>query len=442
MRLKMYREKIYQKDPGYSMLRPIVDWCVKHSYRKVEVRGKENIPSDGAVIIAPNHCNTLMDALVILRAFKDQTVFGARADLFNRPFIAKLMYFVRILPMVRQRDGLRNVLKNNETQEVIVETLESGVRFCMYPEGRHRPAHSLQSLGKGTFRAALAANSKFGDKMPVYIVPAGIEYGDYFRYRSTSLVTFGKPINVTEFVKGLDVVNEVQMIDPLRKELASRMSELLTFLKDDENLYEKWALTRIVAIDKGLQYGNFGTSLYEGMLANRKIAQSIDNACQIHPSEMEEILEKVEVFEKKRKKKGLSIYSFTKKNTALRVIGKAFAALIGLPYYIFSTIVSAPMWLTYYLLKSKTRDRAFHNTVAFGVKLGLGLVLYPIYTALAFCLLEWPFALATLLLSIPSYSFFFDYNEGLRRFISDIKVLNDKKMKSFYKDIAKAFGKL
>ena len=352
------------------------------------------------------------------------------------------MYFVRILPMVRQRDGLRNVLKNNETQEVIVETLENKVRFCMYPEGRHRPAHSLQSLGKGTFRAALAANSRFGEKMPVYIVPAGIEYGDYFRYRSTSLVTFGEPINVTEFVKGMDVTNDAQMIDPLRKELASGISGLITFLQDDENLYEKWALVRILAIDKGLEYGNFGTSLYEGMLANREIARSIDNACQSNPSEMEEILGKVEAFEKKRKKKGLSIYSFTKKNTVLRVIGKAFAALIGLPYYIFSAIVSAPMWLTYYLLKSKTRDRAFHNTVGFGVKLGLGLVLYPIYTVLAFCLLEWPFALATLLLSIPSYSFFFDYNEGLRRFISDIKVLNDKKMKSFYKDIAKAFGKL
>lgn len=438
----MARKHIYDKDFAYDILKPIVDWCVRHSYRKVEVKGKENIPSDGAVIIAPNHCNTLMDALVVLRAFKNESVFGARADLFKRPFIAHLMYFVRILPMVRQRDGLRNVLKNNETQEVIVEILENKVRFCMYPEGKHRPAHSLQALGKGTFRAALAANAKFGDKMPVYIVPTGIEYGDYFRYRSTSLLTFGEPINVTEFVKGLNVENEVQMIEPLRKELAGRMSGLITYLKDDENLYSKWALTKMLAIDKGLNYGNFGVSLYKGMLENRAIAQSIDSACESQRSDMEEILEKVEAFEKKRKKKGMSIYSFTKKNTPLRSAGKAFAALIGLPYYIFSAIVSSPMWLTYYLLKSKTRDKAFHNTVGFGVKLGLGLVLYPIYTALAFCFMEWPYAIAALLLSIPSYSFFFDYNEGMRRFISDLKVLTDKKIRSFYKDIVKAFKKL
>ena len=438
----MGRKHIYDKDILYDLLRPIVDWCVKHSYRKVEVKGKENIPSDGAVIIAPNHCNTLMDALVVLRAFDNESVFGARADLFNKPFIAKLMYFVRILPMVRQRDGLRNVLKNNETQEVIVEILENKVRFCMYPEGKHRPAHSLQALGKGTFRAALAANSKFGEKMPVYIVPAGIEYGDYFRYRSTSLLTFGEPINVTEFVKGLDTENDVQMIEPLRKELSARMSKLITFLKDDENLYKKWALTKMLAIDKGLDYGNFGTSLYKSMLENRAIASNSDNACEEKAAKMADLLEKVESFEKKRKKKGMSIYSFTKKNTPLRAVGKAFAALVGLPYYIFSAIVSSPMWLTYYLLKSKTRDKAFHNTVGFGVKLGLGLVLYPIYTALAFCFMDWPYALATLLLSIPSYSYFFDYNEGLRRFVSDIKVLTDKKMRGFYKDIVKAFKKL
>ena len=438
----MSRKNIYDKDLGYTILKPIVDWNTKHSYRKIEVTGKENIPTDGAVIIAPNHCNTLMDALVILQAFKDESVFGARADIFNKPFIAKIMTFVRILPMVRQRDGLRNVLKNNETQEIIVDTLENKVRFCMYPEGRHRPAHSLQTLGKGTFRAALAANSKFGDKMPVYIVPTGIEYGDYFRYRSTCLITFGEAINVTEFVKGLNVENEVQMIEPLRKELASRMSKLITFIKDDEQLYNKWALTKMLAADKGLRYGDFGRSLHKGMLANREIVAEIEKACENKPEEMENLLEKVAEFDKKRRKKGISIYSFRKKNEALNAVGKAFAALIGLPYWIFSAIVSSPMWLTYNLLRSKTRDKAFHNTVGFGVKLALGTILLIVYAILAFCLLPWPYALALTLLTIPSYSYFFDYLEGMRRYISDLKLLGEKKLRGKFKDIVKEFKKL
>lgn len=438
----MGRDKIYEKDWRYTLLKPIVDWNLRHSYRKVEVRGKENIPQDGAIMIAPNHCNTLMDALVILRAFNDQTVFGARADIFNKPLIARIMYFLRILPMVRQRDGLRNVLKNHETQETIVETLEHGVRFCMYPEGRHRPAHSLQTLGKGTFRAVLAANAKFGDKMPVYIIPTGIEYGDYFRFRSTSLITFGKPINVTEYVKGQNVDNEVQLIEPLRKELASRMSELITFIKDDADLYRKWALTKILAVSEGRMYGNYGTSLYEGMLANRKTVDSIEKAFEADPEAMNELLEKTDEFEKKRRRKGLSIYSFSRKNSILKVIGKILAAIIGLPYYIFSAIISAPMWLAYKFLQSRIRDKAFHNTIGFGVKLALGLILFPIYTVLAFCFLSWPYALALSLLTIPSYSFFFDYNEGMRRLISDIKVLSNKKIRKQFKEIVKKFDKV
>ena len=324
----------------------------------------------------------------------------------------------------------------------MLATLENKVRFCMYPEGRHRPAHSLQTLGKGTFRAALAANSKFGDKMPVYIVPTGIEYGDYFRYRSTCLITFGKPINVTEFVKGLGVENEVQMIDPLRKELASRMSELITFIKDDEQLYSKWALTKMIATAKGVRYGDFGRSLHKGMLANREIVADIEKACETDPEGMEKLLEKVAEFDKKRRKKGISIYSFRKKNEALNAAGKTLAALIGLPYWIFSAVASSPMWLTYNILRSKTRDKAFHNTVGFGVRLALGTILFIIYAVLAFCLLPWPYALALTLLTIPSYSYFFDYLEGMRRYISDLKLMGEKKLKGMFKDIVKKFDKL
>ncbi len=439
----MARERIWQKDLGYTLLRPFVDGTTKNGYRKVEVHGYHNIPKDGAVIIAPNHCNTLMDALVILRAFKDETVFGARADIFNKPAIAKIMYFLRILPQIRQRDGLRNVLKNNDTQETIVETLENQVRFCVFPEGRHRPAHSLQPLGKGVFRAALAANAKFGDRFPVYIVPTGIEYGDYFRYRSTSLVNFGKPINVTEFVRANPVENEVQLIEPLRQELASRMSELITYIKDDGQLEDKWSLTKILAVDQGTRYGNFGTSLRNDMIANRMTVSSIEKKCEDNPEKMAELLEKAGTFEKKRRKKGISIYSFRKKNEILNVILRSLIAILGFPYWIVCAILSSPMWLTYNMLCKKTKDRAFHNTVGFGTRMVFALILGIIYITLGFCLLPWKIALPALLVVLPTYmSYFFDYNEAMRRFISDIRLMGEKKLRGFYKDIVKEYKKL
>lgn len=422
------RKNIYDKDLGYTLLKPIVDWALKHSYRKVEVRGKENIPADGAVIIAPNHCNTLMDALVILRAFENETVFGARADMFNNSFVAKLMYFIRILPMVRQRDGLRNVLKNYETQEVIVATLKNKVRFCMFPEGKHRPAHSLQMLGKGTFRAALAANAEFGQEMPVYIVPTGIEYGDYFRYRSTSLVNFGKPINVTEMVKELNLENEAQVIDQLRKALSAKMSELITYIDYDDNYAPKWALTKVRAL-------GFKGSLYEKMMNNRSIVADIEKACEEKPEEMQELFAKVNAFEKERRKKGVSIYSFCKKNPVLNVIGKGLAAVLGLPYLLFSGIVALPMWGIAEFLKKKIRDKAFRNTAVFGVKLAGNIIFGILYTVLAFCLLPWPWALAFLALAGPAYSYIYDYAEFIRRWISDINLLGAKKLQKTFESL-------
>lgn len=428
--------KIYEKNTAYTLLKPIVDWNLRHSYRKVEVKGYENIPSDGALLFTPNHCNTLMDALVMLRANRGITVFGARADMFNKPLIAKIMHFLRILPMVRQRDGLRNVLKNHETNDIIVEILENDAAFCMYPEGRHRPAHSLLTLGKGALRAALSANARFGDRKPVYIIPVGIEYGDYFRYRSNALVTYGKAINVTEFVKSLEVENEVQMIEPLRHELAQRMSGLITYIKDDDDYADKWTLTKILALDtKG--------KLSEKMEANRRIVAGIESACETRPEAMKDILAKAGRFEKTRRKAGISIYSFREGNGPLRVLWKTLAAAAGLPYYIYSALISLPMWALETFIRGKVKDRAFRNTVSFGVKLGLGLIMGLIWAILSFCLISCPWcALASFLLTIPTYSFFHDYNEFLRRLISDMKLLCNGKLKEFHKEIVNEYKNL
>lgn len=439
----MGRAHIYDQDFGYTCLKPVVDWNLKHSYRKMEIAGQENIPADGAVIFAPNHCNTLMDALVMLRANKCTTVFGARADLFNNKFIGSIMTFLRILPMVRQRDGLRNVLKNNETQETVVATLENRVGFCVFPEGRHRPEKSLLQLGKGVFRAALAANARFGDKMPVYIVPVGIDYGDFFRYRSTVLVKYGNPLNVTEFVRNSQIENEVQMIEPMRKELTQRISELFTFIKDGDSLREKWMLTKMVSIASGNKgYGDFGTSLHEGMLRNREIISEMEKACGLHPEEMAEIFKKVSEFDRYRRKDGISIYSFRKNNTLANNIGKGFAALIGLPYFVFSAIACLPLWLTYAILTRSVKDRAFHNTVGFGIKLGGGIILSLIYAIVAFCTAPWWIALIAWVLTIPAYSYFFDYIEGCRRWLSDMKVHRCKKLKKSFKEILKKYSNL
>lgn len=422
---------IYERNLLYSALRPYVDMCCRHSYRRFGIHGKENIPSDGAVIVAPNHCNTLMDALVMLRAHKGPTVFGARADLFNKPAVARIMHFLRILPMVRQRDGLRNVLKNHESIQTITDTLGHGVRFCIFPEGRHRPMRSRLPLGKGVFRAALSANARFGRERPVYIVPAGIEYGDYFRYRSTCLITYGEAINVTEYVKNADTDNEAQIIDHLKKKLSAEMSGLITCINDDELYNGKWELTKMLARRRGC----CRCGLYGRLQLNRSIIAVLEKTLAEKPAETEALLHRAGEFGKARSGQKLSSRSFGRKNPAMNAVMKSAAALAMLPYFIFCAAASLPMWVTFAFLKTRIKDKAFCNTAGFGIKLLMGPLMFALWTALAFSFLAWPYALAVSLLTIPAYSFFHDYLEFFRIFISDLRILGKKELRNEYDDI-------
>ena len=226
--------KIWEKDRLYSFLRPYVDVCTKYSYNKAHVRG--SLPEDGAVIIAANHTSTLMDALVILRTRKKPTVFGARADIFAKPLVARILHFLRILPLARLRDGAKSVLQNLETFEVIDDVLENGVPFCLFPEGRHRPMHSLLPIGKGVARIAFASAAK----RQTYVVPTGIENGSFFRYRYPNTVTFGDPIDVNAFLKAHEGCTENETFHAFRQELGKQISSLITYIPDDENYEAAW----------------------------------------------------------------------------------------------------------------------------------------------------------------------------------------------------------
>ena len=225
---------IWEKSLGYQALRAFADPNTRASYNKAHVKGE--LPKDGAVIIAPNHTSTLMDAMVVLRTRKEPTVFGARADIFKKPGVAKFLRYIRIVPMARIRDGAQSVLHNLETFAEVDEVLAHGVPFCIFPEGRHRPMHSLLPIGKGVARIAFASAAK----RQTYVVPTGIENGSFFRYRYPNTVTFGDPIDVNAFLKAHEGCTENETFHAFRQELGKQISSLITYIPDDENYEAAW----------------------------------------------------------------------------------------------------------------------------------------------------------------------------------------------------------
>jgi len=242
--------RIQDKDQIYKAFRPLADLMFRLSYRRYKVIGKEHIPSDGAIIYAPNHSNALCDAMAALGITTGRKVFVARADIFKNPKAAWILNGLKIMPIRRMRDGVDEVRHNDETIQSAIDTLGAGVPFCILPEGTHRPKHSLLPLNKGIFRIALLANEQYGQSYPVYIVPVGLEYGDYFHLWDSLTINIGEAINVTEFAKqarsSWKETHEEEMTDPqlimaLRDELTRRMQSLILYVPDDENYETNWA---------------------------------------------------------------------------------------------------------------------------------------------------------------------------------------------------------
>ena len=231
--------ELWEDNKTYSRLRRWVDRCTRRSFTDLKVEG--SLPDDGkAVIVAPNHCNTLMDALVVLQSRREPMAFGARADIFRNPTAAKALHFLRIVPIARKRDGLRSVAQNLEIIPVILDVLHHNTPFCIFPEGTHRPMYSLLPIHKGVVRIAL----KNAVDQPTYIVPTGLNYSDFFRYMGTCTVKYGEPIDVNRFVEDHKGLSKPELYDALSAELWKRISELILYIPDDENYEARLAAVR------------------------------------------------------------------------------------------------------------------------------------------------------------------------------------------------------
>ena len=420
--------KIQDPNFWYSFLLPYVNWHTRMSYRRFEVHGKENIPRDGALVFGVNHSNTLMDALVLLAADNVRKVFIARGDIFKNPIVAKILNFFRILPIFRMRNGAAAVRQNDDSLDKAVDVIHDHVDLYLFPEGTHRTKHSLMRMGKGLFHIAVDANKQFGDKSPVYIIPTAIEYGDYFRFRSTALINFGKPINVTDYFKHTTEENEAANINILKDQLSTEISKLFTFIPDDEDYDAIW---EIVKMKNEKRAGG----LYKKMLRNRATVDKVLKFKEEQPEEAKNLFERVMTFAQERKRQKISVTSTAKKYPLLNSLWKLALLLVGLPYFLASAAVQLPTWLITLIIKSKLTDPAFGNTVSYGVKFIFSPLVVIVGTILLFCFLPWPWALGGMVLLLFSYPLFVDYRELFRRWLSDMRWTFKKKLRKQYESL-------
>ena len=168
---------------------------------KPQVYGKENIPTEGALIFAGNHKHAV-DPTVVMSSTKRIVHYMAKEELFKG--LHGLLF--KKIGLIKVHRGRSNPLAVIEAENI----LKSGGTIGIFPEGtRNKTQNELLRFKYGAVRLAQKTNTK--------IVPFGIR-GKYRLFRKGVILEFGKPIDVTNMeLEEANKYLENEVLNLLRK---------------------------------------------------------------------------------------------------------------------------------------------------------------------------------------------------------------------------------
>lgn len=217
----------------YLILKGYVKLGLHLFFKKIIIRGSENIPQDGPLLFLANHQNALLDALLIATNNNRKTFFVARADVFKNELVKRFLAGLYMMPIYRMRDGRESLKLNDEIFEKCIEVLKGNNCLVVFPEGNHSLKRRLRPLSKGFTRIAFGALEKHPD-LDLKIVPTGLNYTSHQFYRSSASIYFGEPITVRDYINS----DENRNISSLKTQVADQLKKLTVHI-EDEDKYEE-----------------------------------------------------------------------------------------------------------------------------------------------------------------------------------------------------------
>ncbi len=177
----------------YVALRAVLVLLLRFAFR-MEVKGAENIPKRGGVIMAPNH-RSLIDHPVVGCITKRQVWFMGKEELFKSPMAARLLRALGAFPVRRGRPDRASLQRG-------LELLRDGEVVGIYPEGTRRPENRFEQLEEGFAYIAMKSAAPI---VPVAIsgteavFPRGRKLPKFVKIR----VVIGEPFRLGEMASGV-----------------------------------------------------------------------------------------------------------------------------------------------------------------------------------------------------------------------------------------------
>lgn len=161
---------------------------------KIIVRGRENIPTDSAVLYVGNH-RSYFDIVLTYTLFPGITGYVAKKEMKRWPLLRSWMDNIHCLFLDRDnvKEGLKTILAG-------AEEVKNGVSLCIFPEGtRNKINDTFLPFREGSFKIAEKGGVPV---VPMSIVNCADIFEDHLPWikKATVVIEFEKPI----YLGGMD----------------------------------------------------------------------------------------------------------------------------------------------------------------------------------------------------------------------------------------------
>ena len=180
----------------YQALKIYVRIGMKIFCRRIIVNKPQCLQLKGPLLLACNHPNSFLDAIILDIIF-DQPIWSlARGDVFKNAFYTRLLTAVKIMPVYRTSEGAENLLENYKTFDACYSIFKANGLVQIFSEGKCINEWHLRPLKKGTARLAFSSWEK---NIPLKILPVGINYSSFRKFGKNIFINFGDIISAEQF---------------------------------------------------------------------------------------------------------------------------------------------------------------------------------------------------------------------------------------------------
>jgi 1-acyl-sn-glycerol-3-phosphate acyltransferase len=159
---------IFKIVPEFSMR--FLIWLLSHSMYRVEHKGLDAIPDEGAAVLVCNHVS-FVDALLIGGAVRRPVRFVMYYKIYNLPVLNFIFRTAGTVPIAGRSEDL---LIYDAAFKKIAEYLRNGELVCIFPEGKLTTDGELNEFKSGIERII--------EENPVPVIPMALQglWGSFF----------------------------------------------------------------------------------------------------------------------------------------------------------------------------------------------------------------------------------------------------------------------